>query len=419
MALVERVKNICLKPSAEWTVIAEEPSTTAGLFKSYALPLAAITPIAAFIGGSVIGRTVPFIGSYRVPFATGIVMAVVTFVMALVGVFVLSLIINALAPSFGGQKDPVQAMKVAVYSYTPAWIAGALQLLPMLGMLAILGGIYALYVLYLGLPRLMKCPPDKAIGYTVVVVLCGIVLSVVIGMTSAAVAGAGMLASGGMPGLTGMARQAPTGQVQFDKDSPLGKLQALGQAMEESNKKVEAAQKSGDPSAQAKAAMEGLGTLFGGGKHVEPIGIDQLKPFVPDTFAGLPKLGGSAEKNGMAGLSVSKAEGSYGDHGQKHITLEISDSGGASGLLGLAGWMALQGEREDDNGTERTQNVDGRLVHEKSSKRGGPNEFTIVLGNRFVVSAKGNGVELADLKAAVSGLALGKLEAMKDVGVQK
>ena len=419
MALVERVKNICFKPNAEWAVIAEEPSTPGELVKSYALPLAAITPIAAFIGGSLIGRTVPFIGSYRVPFATGIVLAVVTFVMSLVGVFVLSLIINALAPSFGGQKNPAQAMKVAVYSYTPAWVAGALQILPMLGVLAIIGGIYALYVLYLGLPRLMKCPPDKAIGYTVVVVLCGIVLSVVVGGISAAVAGAGMLASGGMPGLTGPGRHAPMGQVQFDKDSPLGKLQAIGQAMEESNKKMETAQKSGNPNAQAKAAMEGLGTLFGGGKHVEPIGIDQLKPFVPDTFAGLPKLGGSAEKNGMAGLSVSKAEGSYGDHAQKHITLEISESGGASGLLGLAGWMAVQGEREDDSGTERTQNVDGRLVHEKSSKRGGPNEFTIVLGNRFVVSAKGNGVELGDLKAAVSGLALGKLEAMKDVGVQK
>ena len=77
--------------------------------------------------------------------------------------------------------------------------------------------------------------------------------------------------------------------MQFDKDSPMGKLQELGNKLEESNKKMEAAQKSGDQNAQVAAAFEGLGTLLGGGKRVDPVAIDQLKPFVPESFAGLPK----------------------------------------------------------------------------------------------------------------------------------
>ena len=101
------------------------------------------------------------------------------------------------------------------------------------------------------------------------------------------------------------------------------------------------------------------------------------------------------------------------------MTLELSDTGGASGLIGLAGGIGFQGEREDDNGSERTEKVNGRLVHEKVSKRGAANEFAVVLGDRFVVSATGSGVELGELKAAVGGLDLGKLESMKDVGVQK
>jgi hypothetical protein len=122
----------------------------------------------------------------------------------------------------------------------------------------------------------------------------------------------------------------------------------------------------------------------------------------------------------MAGLMVSKATATYGDHAQRSVSLNISDAGGASGLLGLAGWAGVQGEKEDDNGFERTQKVDGRLVHEKGSKHsGGANEFTVVLGGRFVVEAKGQGVDLGTLKTAVSGLELGKLEAMKDIGVQK
>ncbi len=416
MTIVNRVKGICLKPKTEWDAISGESQSTAELFKRYAVPLAAIGPIAAFVGGSIVGRSVPFVGSYRVPMVTGLVMAVFTFVMALVGVFVLSLIINALAPTFGAEKNNAQAIKIAVYSYTPGWVAGVLQLVPMLGLLAVLAGLYGLYLLYLGLPRLMKCPQEKAVVYAAVVVVCAIVLSVIVAALGNAIVGAGMFGSPGLSGLPG----GRAASVQFDKDSPMGKLQELGKTLEENNKKMEAAKKSGDPGAQAAAAMAGLGALLGGGKRVDPISIDQLKPFIPDMFAGFPKISSNAERSGMAGLMVSKATATYGDRAQKSVSLNISDASGASGLLGLAGWAGVQAEKEDDNGFERTQKVNGRLVREKGSKRsGGANEFTIVLGGRFVVEAKGQGVDLGTLKTAVSGLDLGKLEAMKDIGVQK
>jgi hypothetical protein len=111
---------------------------------------------------------------------------------------------------------------------------------------------------------------------------------------------------------------------------------------------------------------------------------------------------------------VSKAVATYGD-GNREVTLEVSDSGGISGIVGLVGWMNVQGEREDDQSSERTHKVDGRLVHEKISKTtGGTHEFDIVLGDRFVVATKGQGVSFTDLKTAVSTLDLRKLESMKD-----
>jgi len=144
---------------------------------------------------------------------------------------------------------------------------------------------------------------------------------------------------------------------------------------------------------------------------------------VPETFAGLPRLGSSADKSGVLGLMVSKAAATYGDHAGKNVSLTVSDSGGASALLGLAAWTRLQGEHEDETGFERTTSADGRLVHEKGSKpgtsTGSPNEFGIVLGQRFVVSAHATGVDFATLKSAVMALDLAKLEVMKDVGVQK
>jgi len=101
------------------------------------------------------------------------------------------------------------------------------------------------------------------------------------------------------------------------------------------------------------------------------------------------------------------------------VTLDISDTGGVSGLMGFASWAGVEGEKDDDSGSQKSQKVGGRLVHERISKRGGTNEFGLVLGDRFVVSAKGDGVGLSELRAAVSGLDLAKLESMKDTGVQK
>lgn len=418
MGIVDRAKNICLTPNTEWPVIAMEPATPGGLITGYALPLIAIGAVAGLIGGSVVGVSVPFAGTVRVGIGAGLVGACVSVVMGVIGLFVLSFLINALAPTFGGQQNSTQAMKVAVYAYTPAWIAGVLQIIPVLGVLGILAALYGLYLLYLGLPVLMKSPTDKSMGYTVVVVICAIVLSfvtaMIVGMLGLGAAGMGALAGSG----AGFG-SSPSSDVQFDKDSPLGRLQELGKSMEQSNKEMEAASKSGDPNAAAAAAMNSLGTLFGGGRKVEPVETDQLKTFIPDTFAGLARQGeGEAEKTGMAGMSISRVEMRYGDGAQKDVTLEITDSGGVSGLMGLASWAGAEGNKEDASGYERTGRVNGRLTHERDSKTG-MDEFGVVIGERFMVSAKSDSVELAALKAAVGSLNLSKLESMKDVGVQK
>src|SRR5262249_4682007 len=149
---------------------------------------------------------------------------------------VISVIINALAPTFGGQQNSSQALKVAVYAYTPAWVAGVLNIVPMLGLLGLLAALYGLYLLYLGLPRLMKCPQDKAIGYTVVVVVCAIVISFVTLAVGGVLVGAGMVGAGmagASPGMFGspVPRSSRSSEVQFDKNSPMGKLQALSQKL--------------------------------------------------------------------------------------------------------------------------------------------------------------------------------------------
>lgn len=186
--IIGRAKDIILKPKETWPVIAAESATTQSIFVPYVVILAAIGPIAGFIGGQVFGISLLGV-TYKPPLVGALVQAVLGYGISLVTVFLLSLIIDALAQNFGGQKNPTQALKVAAYSGTAGWIAGILGLIPVLSLLGLLAGIYGLYLLYLGLPVLMKAPEEKALGYTAVVVVVWIVLvviaSVVIGAITA------------------------------------------------------------------------------------------------------------------------------------------------------------------------------------------------------------------------------------------
>jgi len=184
--VIERAKNIIFKPKEAWAAIDTEPATVQSIYVPYVVLLAAIGPVAQLIGGQIFGYGA-FGVTFRPSLGSALVSALLSYGLALASVFVLSLIIDALAPNFGGQKNQVQALKVAAYSATAGWLAGIFGLIPALAILGILG-LYGLYLLYLGLPILMKVPEDKAAGYTIVVVIAAVVIFLIIGVIVASFA---------------------------------------------------------------------------------------------------------------------------------------------------------------------------------------------------------------------------------------
>ena len=179
MNLVERVKKLILQPKQEWQVIDGETHTVQGLYTQYVMILAAIPAVCGFIGLSFIGIGI-FGATYRVPIAAGVAHMVVQYLMSLGVVYLFALIIDALAPNFGSQKNFNQALKVSAFMPTPAWIAGVFSIVPSLSIIGALLSLYSLYLLFVGLPILMKTPADKAVTYVVVVVIAAIVITVVI-----------------------------------------------------------------------------------------------------------------------------------------------------------------------------------------------------------------------------------------------
>jgi len=199
MNLVERAKNILITPKTEWEVIKNEQTSVNELFTKYVLILALIPAIAGFIGQTLIGISLGPFGSYKVPLGSGVLYLVLYYVLSVVSIYVVALIVDALAPSFGSQKDMIASLKVVVYSFTAAWVAGIFQIIPVLGILAFIGSIYGLFLLYLGLKIVKETPQDKLAGYFVVVLLISIIVVFIIQWIVGLIALGGMITQGLTP----------------------------------------------------------------------------------------------------------------------------------------------------------------------------------------------------------------------------
>lgn len=398
--IVGRIINVLKSPKTEWPVIATEPATIGSLYVPYVLALAAVGPLANLLGGG-------GFGTFRLGSSFLLRTSITSYLVSLVSVAVLAWLINILAPTFGAQKNLIQAFKTAVYASTAAWIAGIGGLLGVLGtIVSLAGAVYSVYLLYLGLPHTMKAPPGRATGYTVVIIVAAIVLSIVLGAVGAAIGGT---RAGLMGGFGGIASKSDDGPV-FDADSALGRLERAGREMEKAEKEG----RTQDPG-QALGAV--MGALGGSSTPVEALSADTLKGFMPDTLVGLPRQSISAERNAMLGMQISNAKARYGE-GNSRIVLEITDTGGAAGMMALAGWANIEQSSEEGTRTERTSRANGRMVHEvwdSAEKRG---EYSLVLGNRFLVKAEGSASELGDLKSALDEIDLAKLESLKGEGVK-
>lgn len=195
--LIQRVQDILLRPKPTWDVIDGEPATVKGLYTGYICILAALPPLAGLIGSLAMS---PLMGAYA-PFGMvgSIVLCALQYGLALLGIYIFAWVVDALAPSFDGTKNQIQAFKAVTYGATASWVGGALSFVPFVGvLLAIAGGLYSLYLLYLGLPKLMKVPEGKALGFVIVSIVVALVIQGLIAwFATMIVLAAGLGAAGG------------------------------------------------------------------------------------------------------------------------------------------------------------------------------------------------------------------------------
>ena len=175
--LVDRAKNMILLPKQEWELIDREEYEIKDIYTNYVMILAAIPAVAGFLGFSIVPLG-GYLSKYGIPIPAGIAHMVLDYIFGLGAVYILALIIDGFAPTFGGEKNFLQSMKLAAFSSTAIWLAGVFFILPALNILFLLG-LYSLWLLWLGLPLLMNVHEDNRAQYFVVIAVLALVLHVV------------------------------------------------------------------------------------------------------------------------------------------------------------------------------------------------------------------------------------------------
>ena len=377
-SLVDRAKAIIIKPKDEWPLIAAENKTQSEILTGYVLPLAAIGPVASFLGGQLFGYG-GFGFSFQPSLMGGLTSLVVSYIVSIIGVFVLAFIANFLAPKFEGQANSLNAFKLVAYSYTAGWVAGVFGLIPALAVFGLLG-LYSIYLLYLGASPLMKVPENKAGGYTAVTIVCAIILALIVTPITAAVTG---LFVAGPALMSGESYDGNDGDVSVNIPG-VGKIDTG---------EIEAA------AAQAEKIQKG---------EIKPVSTETLKALLPGSIGNFTRTASSTQAIGQMG---STAEATY-TAGDQSFTMRVSDMSALGALAGIGSAMGVEQSREDANGYERTQTVDGQMQTESWNNTSNSGKFGRMVATRFMVEAEGTADSIDQLKAAVAAVDMGKLAAL-------
>ncbi len=393
--LIARVQAILLRPAATWDIIAGEPATIRSIYMNYVVPLAAIGPVCRAIGMSVFGVGVPGFIAFRTPIVWSLIEAVVMYALGLVMLYVQALIIDALAPSFDGQRNLLAAFKLAAYSMTAAWIAGIFGIFPVLGILGLVG-LYSCYLFWIGLPRLMKSPPEKNLVYVIVIVVVSIIASIIPAAIAGTITGMAGLSTAMAGYHSGAFGGNPAANTTITVDSPNGKASVnLGQLT------------------AAASAMAGQASAMQNGTAapVKVADAQALLALMPQSFMGAQRSGDNTQSGGAGGVNVSSASGHYalGDGG---IDLKIADLGTMSGVGAFANAMGINTSSSSATGYDKVTTEGNRMTEESFDTQSKSGKYSIVLNGRLSVEADGNGVDIASLKAMVDGIDLGKAQSL-------
>ena len=192
---------------------------------------------------------------------------------------------------------------------------------------------------------------------------------------------------------------------------------ALAGCGEDGRKAQEVGAQVGEAARKVGESAQKMGEQLAVGSQVEPIDFRELRRLLPDAAAGLKRVHGEGARTSVMGIASSRAVAAYEDGKGARLEIELIDAGTLTGLASVAfAWINVEIDKEGDGGYERTTTLEGRKAFERYSTKDRSGELDVVVAGRFIVSARGTGIDMKTFRAALGSLDLAALEAMKSRG---
>lgn len=356
ISLVARVRGLMLSPAAEWGIIAAADRPVGAVAAGYVAPLVLLPAVAMVVGLS---------GVLGAPVVPVVLSALVFLVLTVAAVFFFALVLDWLAPRFGGRRSYRRAFAVAAYSITAAMVAGVLAAAPALGAVALLGGAYSLYLVFLGAPKLMATPAPASVNYAILATVSALAVGLVVGLAAMTAA----LAAGP----AGALLPAPAAPADFTAASP--------------NTREGAAR----PAAAGELREGAPASAIGG----------DLRDAAPETMGNLRRVSVGVERRGLPGARTVELDAEYRRGGQ-YIVLQIVYSKSIAETIGFGGPATMEFARETAEGYSRRQRAGQAIVTEEWNKASRTGSYGRLVQDRFYVRASGGGgTQPDDLRQAV------------------
>ena len=149
---------------------------------------------------------------------------------------------------------------------------------------------------------------------------------------------------------------------------------------------------------QTMNAALGAIAQTGGAAAVSP---ESLRALLPERIAGLARTDASAGKQQLGPMETAMAQASYKAPDGGLVSLQIVDSGGASGLLSMA--LSAAGSR----GAATYKSFPAAEQYDPGSRSG---TFQVLCAGRFAVKVSGQGVDQKVLRSAMDAVDLDALK---------
>jgi hypothetical protein len=181
--MLTHVLGLLSHPEQEWKTIRKEHCTIGKCYFSHVLLLAAIPPLAGYIGTTQIGWQVASREVHKLTPESALGIAILSYLTILVAVFTIGKLIHWMGRTYGARQTLPRCIALAAYTATPLFLAGIMLLYPVLWLNLLIGLpvlAYTVYLLYTGVPIVMGIPAERGFLFSTAVLAVGLVTLVAV-----------------------------------------------------------------------------------------------------------------------------------------------------------------------------------------------------------------------------------------------